>query len=166
MVKLLVKKIRLFGGNIIYLSKNGTPSLFVKTFGMTSEISVRGMVGLTLVRKDFKCFNFYSIDIDFVVVQYVFSWWQPRKQLFTLRLMGHQGNTISWRLSAIKESFYHGSWNIFSLHIKFLGCSNCQENYWPQRKLNFLGSLFLTHFAWQLAAAISLPVLVHSLGHV
>ena len=67
MVKLLVKK-RLFGGNIIYLSKNGTPPLFVKTFGMTSEISVRGMVGLTLVRKDFKCFNFYSIDIDFVVV--------------------------------------------------------------------------------------------------
>jgi hypothetical protein len=62
MVKLLVKKTRLLGGNIFYLSKNETPPLFVKTFGMTSGTSVRGTVGLTLMRKCFKCFNFYSID--------------------------------------------------------------------------------------------------------
>ena len=53
---------RLLGGNIFHLSKNGTTPSFVKTFGLTSGTSVRGTVGLTLVRKDFKCFNFYSID--------------------------------------------------------------------------------------------------------
>jgi len=62
MVILLVKKIRLLGGNIFYLSKNETPHPFVKNFGMTSGTSVSGTVGLTLVRKNFKCFNFYSID--------------------------------------------------------------------------------------------------------
>ena len=59
-VKFLVKKISLLGGNIFYLSKNGTPPPFVKTFGMTSGNSVRGTVGLTLVRK---YFNFYNIYI-------------------------------------------------------------------------------------------------------
>ena len=61
MVKLLVKKNKAFGWKH-YLSKNGTPSPFVKTFGMASGTSVRGTVCLTLVRKGFKCFNFYSID--------------------------------------------------------------------------------------------------------
>ena len=61
-VKLLVKKISLLGGNIFYLSKNGTPPPFVKPVGLTSGTSVRGMVGLILMRKFFNCFNFYSID--------------------------------------------------------------------------------------------------------
>ena len=56
---------RLLGGNIFHLSKNGTTPSFVKTFGLTSGISVRGTVGLTLVRKGFKCFNFYRIEISY-----------------------------------------------------------------------------------------------------
>ena len=36
---------------------------FVKSFGLKSGISVRGMVGLILVRKGFNCFNLYSIDL-------------------------------------------------------------------------------------------------------
>ena len=60
--KIFDKKKQVFlGGNIFYLSKNRTPPPFVKLFGLRSETSVRGMVGLILVRKIFNFFNFYSI---------------------------------------------------------------------------------------------------------
>ena len=44
------------------MDETNLPLPFVKLFGMTSGASVRGTVGLILVRKDFNCFNFYSID--------------------------------------------------------------------------------------------------------
>jgi len=58
------KKYYNFGGNIFLLSILWVYTLFRQTFGLTSGTSVRGTVGLILVRKDFNCFNFYSIDID------------------------------------------------------------------------------------------------------
>jgi len=63
MVKLLVKENKTFGWKHFLSIKKWDSTPFVKTFGMTSGTSVRGTVGLTLVRKGFKCFNFYSIDI-------------------------------------------------------------------------------------------------------
>ena len=60
MVKFLVKKGFWVETFSIY-QKMGLHS-FIKTFGLTSGTSVKGTVGLTLVRKGFKCFNFYSID--------------------------------------------------------------------------------------------------------
>jgi len=42
------------------LTKPISPS-FIKPFGLTNGVSVRGKVGLILVRKGFNCFNFYSI---------------------------------------------------------------------------------------------------------
>jgi len=50
-----VKIIKILVGNI-----DGTNLLlsFVKPFGLTSGTSVRGMVGLILVRKGFNYFNF------------------------------------------------------------------------------------------------------------
>jgi len=36
---------------------------FVKPFDQTNEASVRGTVGVILVKKSFNYFNFYSIDV-------------------------------------------------------------------------------------------------------
>jgi len=47
------------------IDETNLPLLFVKPFGMTSGASVRGMVGLILVRNIFSCFNFYSIEKNF-----------------------------------------------------------------------------------------------------
>ena len=44
------------------IDETNFPLPFVKPFGMTSGASVRGTVGLILVRIVFNCFNFYSID--------------------------------------------------------------------------------------------------------
>ena len=64
MLELLVKKkTSILGGNIFLLSKNGTPPLFVKPFGLTSGTFMRDTVGLILMRKIFNCFNFNSIDL-------------------------------------------------------------------------------------------------------
>ena len=57
-----VKSIRILVETFLLLSKNGSPSLFVKTLDLTSGSSVRGKVGLTLVKIVSNCFNFYSID--------------------------------------------------------------------------------------------------------
>ena len=45
-----------FGGNIFLLSISWVYTLFRQTFGLTSGTSVRGMVGLILVRKGFQLF--------------------------------------------------------------------------------------------------------------
>ena len=45
------------------MDETNLPLPFVKFFGMTSGASMRGMVGLILMRNIFNCFNFYSIDI-------------------------------------------------------------------------------------------------------
>ena len=55
MLELLVKK--------KYFGYGGTPPPFAKPFGLTSGTSMRGTVGLILVRKIFNCFNFNSIDL-------------------------------------------------------------------------------------------------------
>ena len=49
-----IKSIRILVENIDEIN---LPLPFVKLFGMTSGASVRGKVGLILVRKDFNCFN-------------------------------------------------------------------------------------------------------------
>ena len=56
------KKYLDFGGNIFLLSVLWVYTFSGQTFGLTSETSMRGTVGLILVRKAFNCFNFYSID--------------------------------------------------------------------------------------------------------
>ena len=56
------KKYQNFGGNIFILSISWVYTFFRQTFGLTSGTSVRGTVGLILVKKDFDCFKFYSID--------------------------------------------------------------------------------------------------------
>ena len=43
------------------IDKTNLPLPFVKPFGLTCGASVRGTMGLILVRKYFNCFNFYSI---------------------------------------------------------------------------------------------------------
>ena len=45
------------------IDETNLPLPFVKSFGLTSGTSVRGTVGLILVRNVFNCFNFYSIDL-------------------------------------------------------------------------------------------------------
>ena len=64
MLKILVKKNKPFGWKH-FLSINFVSlvyTLFRQTFVMTSGASVRDIVDLILVRKNFNCFNFYSID--------------------------------------------------------------------------------------------------------
>ena len=46
------------------IDETNLPLPFVKPFGLTSRSSVRGAVGLILVRNVFNCSNFYSIDTD------------------------------------------------------------------------------------------------------
>ena len=48
-----------FGGNIFLLSISWVYILFRQTFGLISGTSVRGTVGLILMRKYFNYFNFY-----------------------------------------------------------------------------------------------------------
>ena len=48
-----------FGGNIFLLSILWVYTLFRQTFGLTSGASVRGKVGLILVKIIFNCFKFY-----------------------------------------------------------------------------------------------------------
>ena len=59
-----VKKTSFLGGNILHLSKNVTPPPFVKHLDLPSGTFARSKVDLILVRKDFNCFNFYSIDYN------------------------------------------------------------------------------------------------------
>ena len=63
-LKLLVKKTSLLGGNILHLSKNVTPPPFVKHLDLPSGTFARSKVDLILVRKDFNCFSFYNLDLD------------------------------------------------------------------------------------------------------
>jgi len=58
------RKKSFLGGNILHLSKNETPSSFVKYLDLLSGTSVSSKVGLILIRNIFNCFNFYSIDIQ------------------------------------------------------------------------------------------------------
>ena len=48
----------------MHLSKNETPSSFVKHLDLLSGTSVSSKMGLILVRNIFNYFNFYSIDIQ------------------------------------------------------------------------------------------------------
>ena len=44
------------------IDKTNLPLPFVKPFGLTSGASMRGTVGVILVKNIFNCFNFYSIE--------------------------------------------------------------------------------------------------------
>ena len=57
-----VKKTWVLSGNIFLLLISWVYTFFRQIFGLSSGTSVRGTVGLILVRKCFNCFNFYSND--------------------------------------------------------------------------------------------------------
>ena len=61
-VRCAVKKVHVLGRNILETSKLWVSISLVKPFGLAGGISVRSKMDLNLVRKDFNCFNFYSID--------------------------------------------------------------------------------------------------------
>ena len=97
------KKTRLLGGNIFYLLKNGTPPSFVKTFDLISGTSVRDTVGLILVRKGLKCFNFYSIIINYYSIDEVDALHHTKKaRLFLF------SNDISNRKEKSPHNFLEG----------------------------------------------------------
>jgi len=57
-----VKSIRILVEIFCFYKKNGSPLPLVKTLDLTSGSSVRGKVGLTLVKIVFNYFNFYIIN--------------------------------------------------------------------------------------------------------
>jgi len=44
------------------IDETNLPLSFVKPFGLTNGVFVRGKMGLIFMKKGFNCFNFYSID--------------------------------------------------------------------------------------------------------